>query len=425
VADIVSAIGPTKALLIGMQADPQPAIATLQQFTPDMVCFVLHESHKSVAETEIHPALSKMPQRWDWIVLPEIQNFAVCHKTLAHQLPPLLSTWGVLPGELVIDLTGSTSAMASAMTLVGFPFAHTIRLTPDASSVESASTLADDRKTSVPSANEENPWDEEAPRFRQEVCQLFNQGAYETAAKNFHGLEHCVSGGLKPFYRALADVAHAYALWDQHLYRQAWEKLKGGTKALELASVWGGPPGMDRLIKSLKANSSFLERIVLDAKEIKPSIGLDLLAWAKRRGDRHRELEPATRTLLRAFEAFTQAQLFSHHQIKSWDVNPDQLPESLRETCRTRYRNDIDGKYRLPLYGQLLALESFGHPMGVQFMRDWPKLKTLFDAADHSILGGGFEPIKAERFQQLLEVVLKHTGVTSADLPEFPVLHLS
>ncbi|MCA9481040.1 MAG: TIGR02710 family CRISPR-associated protein, partial [Nitrospira sp.] len=406
---IVSTIGPTKALLIGMQADPQPAIATLQALTPDMVCFVLHESHKPVAESDIHPALSKMPQRWDWIVLPEPQDFSACHKTLARELPLLLSTWGVLPGELVIDLTGSTPAMASAMTLVGFPFSHAIRMTPDPSLGFSSNTTELAGRPPATSMGE-NPWDEEAPRLRQEACQLFNQGAYETAAKNFRALEHSVSGGLKPLYRALADVTHGYALWDQHLYRPAWEKLKGGTKALELASVWGGPPGMDRLITLLKSHLSFLERIVLDAKEIKPAIALDLLAWAKRRGDRHRELEQATRTLLRAFEARTQAQLSSRHQIKSWDVNPDHLPETLRNTCRSCYQNEIDGKYRLPLHGQLLALEGLGDPLGQQFMRDWPKLKTLFDAADHSILGGGFEPIKPERFQQLFEVVLKHSG---------------
>ncbi|MDR4493344.1 MAG: TIGR02710 family CRISPR-associated CARF protein [Nitrospirales bacterium] len=421
----MSAIGQTKALLIGMQADPKPAIATLRELTPDMVCFVLDESHKSVAESEIHPALVKMPQRWDWIVLPEIQSFASCHKTLARQLPSLLSTWGVLPGELVIDLTGSTSAMASAMTLVGFPFTHSIRLTPDGPSETPSGPTATDRKPRLSASSEENPWDEEAPRLRQEACQLFNQGAFEAAANSFHTLEHRISGGSKPMYRALADVANGYALWDQHLYRQAWEKLKGGIKALELAAVWGGPPGMDRLIKSLKTNMSFLERIVLDVKEIKPSIALDLLAWAKRRGDRHRELDSATRTLLRAMEAFSQSQLFAKHQIKSWDVNPDQLPESLRETCRTRYRNEIDGKYRLPLHGQLLVLDGFDDSMGRQFMRDWPKLKTLFDAADHSILGGGFEPIKAERFQQLLEAVLKHSGVTLSDLPAFPVFHLA
>jgi CRISPR-associated protein (TIGR02710 family) len=420
----VSTLGPTKALLVGMQADPQAAIATLQRLTPDMVCFVLHESHKSIAESDIHPALSKIPQRWDWVLLSDVHDFSACHKALAQQIPGLLGTWGVTPGELVIDLTGSTAAMAAAMTLVGFPYIQTIWLTPREPSMPSL-----DPSTPKPSSHArepvgENPWDAEAPRFRQEACLLFNQGHYEAAAKSFHTLEHRVSGGLKPMHRALADMATGYALWDQHLYRQAWDKLKTGIKALELASVWGCPPGLDRLLKSLKTNASFLERIVLDSNEVKASVACDLLAWAKRRGDRRRELEPATRTLLRALEAFTQARLFSKHRIKSWDVNPDHLPASLRDQCRTCYRNDVDGKYRLPLHGQWLVLDGLGDPMGQQFMRDWPKLKTLFDAADHAILGGGFEPIKAERFHQLYDLVMKYSGATPLDLPEWPTLQL-
>ena len=63
--------------------------------------------------------------------------------------------------------------------------------------------------------------------------------------------------------------------------------------------------------------------------------------------------------------------------------------------------------------------------MGQQFMRDWPKLKSLFDAADHGILGGGFEPINAERVTQLYELVLKYSGATPKDLPEFPTMQLS
>ena len=90
----------------------------------------------------------------------------------------------------------------------------------------------------------------------------------------------------------------------------------------------------------------------------------------------------------------------------------------------TCYRNEVDGKIRLPLYAQWLVLEALGDSLGQQYIREWPKMKTLFDAADHGILGGGFEPIKPERFHQLYELVLKLTGTMPSDLPEFPVLHL-
>jgi CRISPR-associated protein (TIGR02710 family) len=381
-----------------------------------MVCFFLQESCKHVVESDVHPALSQMPQRWDWILTPDTESFSACHKALAQGLGPLLTTWNVSPGELAIDLTSASPAMASAMTLVGFPFSTQVWLVPANSSQEEISGSSTQPDPS------ENPWDEEAPRLRQEACDLFNNGWHEAAARAFHTLEHRISGGLKPFYRALADIAQGYGLWEQLLYRLAWEKLKNGIKALELASVWGGPPGMERVITTLKGNARFLESLVLDAKEIKPSLALDLLAWAKRRGDRGRELEMATRVLLRGLEAAAQAQLSDRFKLKSWDITVEQLPKDLQDTCRTRYLNEIDGKYRLPLQAQFQALAGLGDPMGQRFTTEWPKMKSLFDAADHAVLGYGFEPLKAERFHQLYELTMKLTGTAASDLPVFPSL---
>ena len=233
----------TKALLLAIQADPAPAIAILRHLTPDMVCFFLHESQKSVVESHIHPALSRMPQRWDWILTPSSESFSACHKALARWLGPLLTTWNIVPGELVVDLTGATVGMASAMMLAGFPFSTKVFLFPGNQPPFPEHHVEETAKRLSQSEASENPWDEEAPRMRGEACYQFTHGSYDAAARAFHTLEHRVSGGLKPFYRALADVAQAYGLWDQLLYRSAWEKLKGGIKALELAFRVGRPSG--------------------------------------------------------------------------------------------------------------------------------------------------------------------------------------
>ncbi len=412
----MSAYLPTKALLLAVQSDPTPAIAILQQLNPEMVCFFLEESCKPVVESDVHPALSQMPRCWDWILTSDTNSFPTCHQALAKGLGPLLTQWNVAPGELAVDLSSATPAMASAMTLVGFPFSSQVFLVPNFLSQETAAEAPPQPETS------ENPWDEEAPRVRQEACHAFNQGWHESSAHAFRTLEHRVSGGSKPMYRAWVDIAQGYGLWEQLQYRPAWEKLKSGIKALELASVWGGPPGMDRIIKSLKDNLRFLESLALDAKEIKFSLALDLLAWAKRRGDRGRDIEMATRVLVRGLEAATQYQLFHHYQLKSWDITVEKLPKDMQSTCRTCYMNDIDGKYRLPLLAQFQALAGLGNPMGQRFTTDWPKMKSLFDAADHAVLGYGFESLKAERFHQLYELTMKLTGTTASDLPVFPTL---
>ena len=201
---IVNTNMPTKALLLAVQTDPTPIISILQQLQPEMVCFFLKESSKYVVESDVHPALSHMPKRWDWILTTDTESFPTCHKTLAQELGPLLTTWNVAFGELAIDLTSASPAMASAMTLVGFPFSTKVVFVPTDSSQDDTS------RSSTQPAISENPWDEEAPRIRHEACDVFNHGWHEAAARAFHTLEHRISGGSKPFYRALADIAKAY-----------------------------------------------------------------------------------------------------------------------------------------------------------------------------------------------------------------------
>jgi len=48
----------------------------------------------------------------------------------------------------------------------------------------------------------------------------------------------------------------------------------------------------------------------------------------------------------------------------------------------------------------------------------------LLDAAHRSPLGHGFESATAERYHQLLAMILKITGITDTALPKFPILSL-
>ena len=223
---------------------------------------------------------------------------------------------------------------------------------------------------------------------------------------------------------ALGDLCEGYDLWEKFLYRSAWDKLKTAVKALELASVWGGPAGVKPLLSTVKAHTGFLEKLVLDPQDVKLLMAHDLVAHAKRLAERDHHFEAATLALLRALEVFAQYQLFKQYGVKTWDVQPEQLPQALREPCRTYYLDDIDGKYKLPLHTQFRALAGLGDQMGQTYLSQWAKMKPLLDAAYRAVLGHGFTPIKGERFHQLYEVVTKLTNLRDNELPKFPLMTL-
>ena len=413
---------PIKALVIALTDDAEAAVYSINRLKPDALCFVLPEAGKAAVESAVQPKIDRMPRRWDWIVIAETGEFTGCYQTLARSLPDLLRTWEVQPGELVVDVTGATPAMAGALTIAALPWSSRIVSLVPAHEGQDGEPFDLNGKPVV--WTQINPWDKAATVSRREGSEVFNRGNFSAAAKLYREIEMRVSGGQKPLYRAFADLAEGYDFWERFHYRQAWDKLKTSAKALEMASLWGGPPGLKALLPAIKANAGFLEKLVLDPAEAKEFVALDLLAHAGRRLHVAHDPEAAMIALLRALEAVAQRRLFKSHNIKSWDVRPEQLPQAIQETCRTCYLEDIDGKYKLPLQAQFRVLAGLGDQLGQAFLREWPTMKPLLDAANHAVLGHGFEPIKSERVQQLYDVVIKMSGVNEPSLPRFPVLSL-
>ena len=413
---------PVAALVVAVTDDLLPAVHSINRLCPESLCFVLPASSQALVETEVQPKISQLPRRWDWVVLSDTGSFVACYQTIARSLPGMLKKWGIEPGSLVVDLTGATAAMAGALTLVTLPFTSRIV------SIIAAKDGRDGDAVTIDGHDglwvSANPWDEAAEVTRRDGCELFNRGAYVAAGSIFRQIETRVSGGQKPLYRAFADLADGYDLWERFHYRQAWDKLKVSTKAIDMASLFGGPSGLKGVIPPIKANATFLEKLVLDPGEVKELLAHDLMAHAGRRLRVTHDAETAMRSLLRALEAFAQSKLFKQYKIKTWDVQPEQLPQALQEVCRTCYLEDIDGKYKLPLQAQFRVLAGLGDLMGQAFLREWPTMKPLLDSANHAVLGHGFEPVKAERIQQLYDVVIKLTGIQDSSLPRFPTLSL-
>jgi CRISPR-associated protein (TIGR02710 family) len=420
----VSKVDPAKALLIAFTADSSSVLSSINCLTPDHLCFFLPEEQKHIIESDVQPNIVKMPRRWDWILTEDPENFTVSHQALAGQFPDLVKAWGVHPGELACDISDATPGMAAAMSFVCRPMVSRMVMVAKGKSSVSTGEISFPHQGSGPILTEGNPWNEEALQVRREACHMFNQGGFSQAAHLFHHIELMVSGGEKPMYHAWADMSEGYGLWERFHYRAAWDKLKTSHKSLELASVWGGPKGLAELLVLVKANMEFLEKLVLDPGEVKRVVAHDLLAHAKRRAHQDHHYELGTSILFRMLEAFSQYQLWTQFKIKTWDVQIDQLPETLKSRCKNCHLDDIDGKYKLPFLDQYRTLAELGDPIGKTFLAQWDGMKTLLDASYHSVLGHGFEPIKPERFHQLLELVYKLTQIPESSLPKFPHLSL-
>lgn len=398
---------PVKALLISVGDSPEPAIFTINRLQPESLCFFVSAATIQIINEQIIPKIALPPKRWDQIVTSDPDDLLKCCSALMSGLSGLLNRWGVEPSELTVDYTGGTKTMSAALVLCAI----------DASS---AYHYAGNREQVT---HQVNPWDELAVNARREAAVIFNRARYRQAAFLFQRIEKRVSGSSKPLYKALVDLSEGYALWDVFDYKGAWNKLQAAKKALEMAAIFGGPPGLKNLVSNLKENMSFLERIVMGRQEVKQEIFLDLLANAKRQAEFEQGYEDATVRLYRALEALAQVRL-SGKGFHANDIDTSRLPTPLKQEFAQRYTSSIDGKIKIGLEADYRLLKELGDELGEAFYKQWNSLKVLLEARNLSILVHGFTPIKPERYKQLWEMVLKLSSTQAEKLPQFPKMEL-
>ena len=113
---------PVKALILAFTDAPALAGYVINRLQSELLCFFVPESAKILVEEAVQPLVQQMPKRWDWVVTPNPTDVIACHQALSRTIHDLFRTWAVQVGDVVVDLTGATPAMAAALAMVSQPW---------------------------------------------------------------------------------------------------------------------------------------------------------------------------------------------------------------------------------------------------------------------------------------------------------------
>lgn len=406
-----------KALLVSVGGDLAPTIFAINRLRPEALCFFVSASDQGKIDREIIPKIEQPPRQWDQIVTPDPEDLLQCCRILLREIPGLVSRWGVEPSQFTIDHSGGTKTMAAALALCAVDVASSYHLLASKEEAKGGADVTVGGEGRV--LYEGNLWDELSAVWRREAAAAFNQARYREAADLFRKIEKRVSGGAKPLYKALADLSDGYAFWDGFDYREGWNRLQSARKGLEMAALFGGPPGLKEVVARLKENLPFLEKLVMGTKEIKPELFLDLLSNAQRRAQIEKKIEEATVRLLRALEVLAQTRL-AERGFQFDRIDAERLPASLKQEFVQKYTSPLDGRIKPDLLGDYHLLKELGDPLGAAFDQQWNALKIPLEARERSILGHGFTPMPPDRYQQLWDLTLKISGTSPDKGPQFP-----
>ncbi|HQW21050.1 MAG TPA: hypothetical protein PLI90_10335, partial [Rhodocyclaceae bacterium] len=139
---------------------PSLAAYVINRLQPELLCFFVPESAKALVEEAVQPLVQQMPKRWDWVVTPDPSDVIACHQTLSRSIHDLFRNWAVQVGEVVVDLTGATPAMAAALATVSLPWTSRVISLVDAEGREEGEEIVIDGLAKY--WLQGNPWDESA-----------------------------------------------------------------------------------------------------------------------------------------------------------------------------------------------------------------------------------------------------------------------
>jgi CRISPR-associated protein (TIGR02710 family) len=411
-------------MIISLGGSPEPVIVSINHHHPDVVCFL--------ASQQTIELVSKVKERLDYqladrkVLAQDPNDLLVCFKD-ALACWNVMIQHGVASNEVLIDFTGGTKVMSSALVLLGIQKGCSFSYIGGTERTKGGvGTVVTGHEQVFEGAN---PWMALAIGEEQQAISYFNQlrfsAAYDTF-KNAQAQVQHIHRRLSMLFSRLANLSQAYQLWEAFRHREAYASLQAAYDELVTYADISGDQRLGPLLLDIQPNVEFLKEMASQSQGFRwpcRAYTLDLIANGQRRA-RVGNFDEAVLRLYRALEMQAQSQLKAHHGINTSEVQPEQVPQVLRD-CFVRRHSDKNGTLALPLEASYLLLGALSDPIGERFQQRQKQFKGVQSSRNQSWLAHGTSVVSEQAYASLHELVLTLCDVAAGELPAFPELSSS
>lgn len=416
-----------KTMIISVGGSISPVICSIKYHEPEnIIFFASTETEGQVIEVLRQIELASV-RRVENIITSSPEDINICLRALLARLPDLLSRWQVNQEEIIVDYTGGTKSMSSALVLGTITYTRCFSYIGGKERNKAGIGVVIDGKEKP--LNLTNPWDELAVEEEKKVFLLFNAGRYMAAKEAIQAALDKVSAKQKPFLKTIQRLIEAYYLWDAFKYKNAKKELDRVKSELSMCiSQLPDDHKLTNLLKKIEENIKFLLEIVLSGKVEEYEL-LDLLANAKRRGQVENRYDDAIVRIYRSLEKRGQIEL-KRYGLDASNIDEQKLPEGIRKEIKSKYLSDDKNRIKVPLYAAFQIIrakeaEAGQRSIGHKFFDDYKNLiMPILDLRNSSIIVHGNNPLDKEKYEKAWQNCLKFLEVEENNLPEFPHLDL-
>jgi len=394
----------------------------------NVIFFTSTETEAQVTEI-LRQIESSSIRQIEKIVTTSPEDINICLRAILARLPNLLTRWKVNQDEIIVDFTGGTKSMSSALVLGTITYTRCFSYIGGKERNKDGIGVVVDGKEKTLTLR--NPWDELAVEEKKKALLLFNAGRYMAAKEAIQAALDKVSAKEKPFLRTIQRLIEAYYFWDAFKYENAKRELDRVKSELSgCISLLPDDHKLISLLEKVKENGSFLEQILKNGGFSSEEFELlDLLANAKRRGQVENRYDDAIVRIYRAIEKRGQIEL-KRYGLDASDIDEQKLPENIRKEIKSKYLSGDKNRIKVPLYAAFQIIrakeaEAGQRSIGHKFFDDYENLiKPILDFRNSSIIVHGYNPLDKDKYERAWQYCLKFLEIEENSLPEFPRLDL-
>ncbi|MBS3792142.1 hypothetical protein KGY77_05810 [Candidatus Bipolaricaulota bacterium] len=228
-----------RGLITSVENPSEPLIHSVENLEPEVICFYTsHEDEK--AFDAIGRELSYGEFKKLLVTIDDPLDFNHCFEK-ANQAVDALAGENIYPNETLLDYTGSSKVMSSALVAatLGKGFRYALISTTFGEGYRYV-YMGENRKEGDGSSYIEggmeevlassNPWEVRALESKRKIQRNFNNYRFQTVIDYINSLQKDKSYSDRDEYLldAIRELAEGYSRWDRFHYKGVKEKLQGG-----------------------------------------------------------------------------------------------------------------------------------------------------------------------------------------------------
>lgn len=406
-------------MIMSLGGSPEPLKKSITLYNPEKIVFLA--SHDSVSLAgDVLTVCSKKPKAVYEIT--ENPNSMFESYKAARRCVDRVVRDGVPLCDVVVDYTGGTKVMTASLILatIGGPFRFNY-VGGDMRAKDGLGVVIDGHERIY---SEMNPWSVFAEEERRQIIVLFNQRRYGSVVEI---IDRCREKDLPEeivlYFNFVSFFAEAFMYWEQFNHSVARKKMGLGFSALDLFLKRYPDPDMEALECQLKEADSHLGEIIDltgNMKILHPILVEDILDNARRRMD-DKAFDDAAARIYRALELYGQILFSEATGSENSAVNPEIVPEAIREKFMRKYFDAETGFLKLPLNATFEFLRNIGHEAGVRFFNNIKEIEKIQTNRNYSILAHGITPVTEHGVKVIWDTVSRFVECESSfDFPKLP-----